>query len=211
MRFVSSIHKQVKFCNFQSLNHSSFWYKNEDEESVFPYYLINCTKQLEDTKFEEKYNEEMEISAIDQLNILYVAHTRAKKGLYIITGDKEESRGNYAKFLHLFINHETENSNFIFDEDKNKYWFGNKDFKNEKIAEDYKTDAPTLFPLSFTQFNFNQLITTSAITLSEEQEMGIYVHNYLSQLQTFPQTAEEIEKIDFSAEDKIYIPLLKHY
>ncbi|HPY81183.1 MAG TPA: acyl-CoA dehydrogenase family protein, partial [Bacteroidales bacterium] len=64
-----------------------------------------------------------------------------------------------------------ENSNFIFDEDKNKYWFGNKDFKNEKIAEDYKTDAPTLFPLSFTQFNFNQLITTSAITLSEEQEM----------------------------------------
>jgi ATP-dependent exoDNAse (exonuclease V) beta subunit len=216
---VSSIHKAkgleypIVILPIQSYKaqatQSSFWYKNEDEESVFPYYLINCTKQLEDTKFEEKYNEEMEISAIDQLNILYVGHTRAKKGLYIITGDKEESRGNYAKFLHLFINHETENSNFIFDEEKNKYWFGNKDFKNEKIAEDYKTDDPTLFSLSFTQFNFNQLITTSAVTLSEEQEMGIYVHNYLSQLQTFPQTAEEIEKIDFSAEDKIYIPAIK--
>ena len=152
---VSSIHKAkgleypIVILPIQSYKaqatQSSFWYKNEDEESVFPYYLINCTKQLEDTKFEEKYNEEMEISAIDQLNILYVGHTRAKKGLYIITGDKEESRGNYAKFLHLFINHETENSNFIFDEEKNKYWFGNKDFKNEKIAEDYKTDDPTLF------------------------------------------------------------------
>ena len=58
---VSSIHKAkgleypIVILPIQSYKaqatQSSFWYKNEDEESVFPYYLINCTKQLEDTKF----------------------------------------------------------------------------------------------------------------------------------------------------------------
>ncbi|MFA9389099.1 MAG: UvrD-helicase domain-containing protein [Prolixibacteraceae bacterium] len=56
----------------------------------FPILPVKFSKNLRKSDFAENYFTEMILSYIDNLNVLYVAQTRAVKGLYIFTNDVDK-------------------------------------------------------------------------------------------------------------------------
>lgn len=167
------------------LTKDRFWFDYDDEAMKIPSIPVDYNDKLKGTLFEEKYQEERNLTAIDNLNIIYVAHTRAIEGLYIITGKKES--GNYAAFLSDFIAKEAD----IITEDaknENLYWLGDAGYHHQgKVNE---TDGKPLSNFQFSDFLPHAIPRLSPST--DLQKRGINVHHYLSSLVQFPQTEEEI-------------------
>lgn len=63
---------------------SSFWAQAEDAFDAYPdTYLVPPRKDLETTRFSESYLEEVNMTLLDNLNVLYVAFTRPRERLYV--------------------------------------------------------------------------------------------------------------------------------
>ncbi|HLO57665.1 MAG TPA: UvrD-helicase domain-containing protein [Bacteroidales bacterium] len=76
----------IPYCNWElnSFNKSFLWCQPEVEPfNRLPLLPLNFTKELKNTIFEQDYFEEIHNQLIDNLNLLYVAFTRAKEALYI--------------------------------------------------------------------------------------------------------------------------------
>ncbi len=72
------------------------WLKNKKDKL---HYIVNPKKELEESFFEESFKEEKEMTLIDNLNLLYVAFTRAVDYLFI-TAYTTENRNTIAKLLY---------------------------------------------------------------------------------------------------------------
>jgi ATP-dependent exoDNAse (exonuclease V) beta subunit len=76
----------IPYCNWElnSFNKSFLWCRPDVEPfNKLPLIPLNFTSQLKNTIFEQDYYEEIHKQLIDNLNLLYVAFTRAKEALYI--------------------------------------------------------------------------------------------------------------------------------
>lgn len=74
---------------------SLLWVKATDEAPAGPDYLpLNYTKALADTLFDAAYWEERAQSTIDNLNLLYVAFTRAEAELYVFVPQPLRKKAN---------------------------------------------------------------------------------------------------------------------
>lgn len=74
----------------------SLWVKLEDEIEGLDVALIPARKDVENTSFGYLYREEQEKSRLDNLNMLYVAFTRAEERLYILS-ESVTSKNNIAQ------------------------------------------------------------------------------------------------------------------
>jgi ATP-dependent exoDNAse (exonuclease V) beta subunit len=75
----------------------------QDHVTGLEYDWVSLKSKDTPVRYQSKYEEESKKSRIDQLNKLYVAHTRAGKELHIITEKKKpKGAGNYSKFLAEF-------------------------------------------------------------------------------------------------------------
>jgi len=61
--------------------------------------VIKLNAALKDTSFASLYEEEMEKSALDAINIIYVATTRAVEQLFVLTKKTPKANGIYEQFL----------------------------------------------------------------------------------------------------------------
>lgn len=108
------------------------------ESAILP---INIT--LESTRFQSVYEEEMDKSRLDLINVLYVALTRPKDRLFILsqikftkTGKRSDSKnGSVADYLYEFC--EANSSHQI---NENQYQFGNF-LKKEKETVSFSTNS----------------------------------------------------------------------
>lgn len=177
-------------------NNPVIWHQNLEENSLLPYYLLKITSAASNSNFSEYYNWEKASSDLDIVNLLYVVHTRAKHGLYIIT--KNFNEGNYSKELNLFIKN---NIDKFSPDDEYRYWFGDYDFSIQPKKEDLHTSiVPSLKQLYFSDFTPDFLVSSSKDFETPEQKAGIAVHNFLSSLKEFPQTLAEIDAMEISTE-----------
>ncbi len=191
------------------------WVKDDELRFKLPYFRVNTSKSaLEGSHFAPIAVEEADMTSIDNINVIYVAHTRAADALYIITGNPEQRNGNYPKFLNGFIKSldknetqyiapsptgtekpvETERAPSPLKE----FWFGNKDFTNQKTAVETgygvsrQQGIEHLYSSDFT-LRSEQLLCGSR--RSEKQELGVFIHEFLSKLQVFPQNEEELSEM----------------
>lgn len=196
----------------ETLGKKSFWYDTDScnaeakeaisgllqEEIAIPI-PVSISKSLTGSPFEEKYTQENNLSHLDNLNILYVAHTRPANCFYILT--EKKNSGNYAKFLSIFIDqHEKD---FIQEEDnENRYWFGNRDYRNDKATEYILTNTSLskLYTSSFTP-DSEDLRYASFEEKSDEQHTGLTVHDYLSTIHHLPQDEKELETLNIPLEE----------
>jgi ATP-dependent exoDNAse (exonuclease V) beta subunit len=176
------------------------WVKDDKCRFGLPYFLIKTSKSaLEDSSFADFAAEEATMTNIDNINVIYVAHTRAKNVLYIITGNPEQRNGNYAKFLNGFVHtlEEKEDMPCISSLPK-EFWFGNKDFTNPKANEVafHKTSSQQqVGPLYSSDFTLNSEQLLCGRGMSDKQELGVFIHDFLSTLQVFPQNEEELAEV----------------
>ena len=77
--------------NTQSHNDAYAWiYVNKDEYPMDVAY-VKLSRSLENTAYESLYKEEIKLQELDNINVEYVAFTRAKERLYLISQDDEKS------------------------------------------------------------------------------------------------------------------------
>ncbi len=174
-----------------------FWFEDEQESTEIPAFPININKELEGTFLEEKQIEEAEMTALDNLNVIYVAHTRPQECLHIISNS---SSLNYGKFLKNFI---TENENFTHNEELDLFYWGDIDYKPKQRAKKTAPDFPlSAFHTSDFSPETSDLLFSFFNEKTKAQELGITLHNYLSSLNAFPKTPDEIEMLPFGETEK---------
>ncbi|WP_394974514.1 UvrD-helicase domain-containing protein [uncultured Croceitalea sp.] len=146
--------------------------------------LINSNKELANynSTTEEIYNNELSKLELDAYNVLYVAMTRAKNALFIIS-NIENKRDTYAE---LFIDYLKYLGNW--NDMQLQYNFGSFD-KNEDIKEN--NDGPhQSIPYTYTQksdSSFNMVTKSSMLWDNERQEAiqkGNLIHKALSKIYT---------------------------
>jgi len=158
----------------------------QDNVTGLEYDWVSLTNDKTPERYLHKCEEESKKSLIDQLNKLYVAHTRASKELHIIT--EKTTKGNYSKLLAEFLtNYELRVTNYELRMENEERRKGEMEKGEENLT--------VLRSYGLTVFN------TNTKPVSEQQQCGIFIHNFLSSLTTFPQNEEEINLIVQNADE----------
>ena len=103
---IMSIHKSkglefesviVPFCDWQLYKDELMWCKSDEEPyNQLPLIPVNYNEKMKDTVFADYYKEETMQLAVDNLNLLYVAFTRAAANLFVIC---EKKKANFRQQL----------------------------------------------------------------------------------------------------------------
>lgn len=136
---------------------------------------------------------------IDSINIHYVAMTRAKNKLFVISKkiDKEiNCSSNIAELLnkHLIIRSSTENINCIEDENSANYYFGNNTKPNDEVVKDEQKECLNQYHIRKTKA---AKIASRAIKnkydLQFASEFGNMFHDFISIIETTKDIENQIE------------------
>ncbi len=178
--------------SYKNANGSAMaWVKNENPELLLPYVNIPTSNSaLSSTSFASVSEEEKQMTEIDNANVIYVAHTRAGDGLYIITGNPKGKAANYAKFLAQYI----QLLNNDIQDPIVEYWTGDKEFckpENKETVDVY----PVLSQIHSSDFTLRSDQLICGKWSSPEQELGVFIHDFLSKLKDFPQNEEELTAV----------------
>ena len=116
---------------------SIFWTKDEKQISDTNALPLSFLKILEETEFNKPYEREKELSIIDNINMLYVAFTRAEKELHIFckkkTNDKQTEAKDIGDIIKQTLQTETLKQYFI---DELEFIFGNPAKFEKKVRKD---------------------------------------------------------------------------
>ena len=163
---IITIHKSkgleypVVFMPFNNYNKGAkgdkLWVKNTEGKIELPCFLISENSELADTIFADSYSTEQNYKLIDNLNLFYVALTRAKERLYLYFPEIKNPKLNRSNiknpelWLNLFLKEQNDSSYRLGErtrkQDKSpdengvqkEYFFSSKEWK-KKLAVDKKS------------------------------------------------------------------------
>jgi ATP-dependent exoDNAse (exonuclease V) beta subunit len=100
----------LPYCNWQVESNSKLWVEPENEPfNKLPLLPIECTSSLKESVFSNDYKEEYSDTLVDNLNLLYVAFTRAEANLIVLGQTKGKKNGfNTYDILTYFAEGQTE-------------------------------------------------------------------------------------------------------
>ncbi len=131
---------------------------------------IDCKKEMTKSIFNKEYHDEYMYQVVDNLNILYVATTRAKSNLFIFT-DGANGRGeNVSKMMNTLLQNITHLEGSQYDKDKGIFTYGEivesrKEDTSDKKENDNPFEAePEVIKQPFTFFD-------SKITFVQSNEL----------------------------------------
>jgi ATP-dependent exoDNAse (exonuclease V) beta subunit len=192
-----------------SQNHNNMWMASP--YNGIPYFNVSLTQETPE-RWSALYEEAQALNYTDSINLAYVAQTRAEKGLYIITGDPykqnkngkpKELKSKYPGYLAQFLQPaEHDDLQSIAD----TVCLGDAGFTNPKTVQDSGSQLVTKIhnaPFSFS----NENMALGAQKKSEEQAVGLAVHDYLSQLHDFPATEAAIAQLSIEADERYHEPI----
>ena len=163
----------------------------QDHVTGLEYDWVTLTKEGTPARFQPNYAEESRKTLIDKLNTLYVAHTRARTELHIITEKADAKMGNYSKFLAKFVEGRREQG----EEEKRR--------REERRREEGRKKAEEKSPSNFEGVSgaagrgslYRTPPASNLTPPTPHQLRGIFIHNFLSSLFTFPQNEKEIDLV----------------
>lgn len=172
--------------------------------------LLRKSSKMEETEYASVYETEVSKTSLDNLNILYVALTRAEQHLLILTKEASEDfsePGNTPEYLASFLE-----SCGLWDENKTEYSFGK--LTEKKTDEDAKKKIPAV-PLN----DFKRKERSQTIHLKKRSsdfwdaenpggntEWGNTVHYVLSKISSSEDVNKiinEVKECGFVASEKI--------
>jgi ATP-dependent exoDNAse (exonuclease V) beta subunit len=198
----------IPFCSW-NLDHDAWQAPNlwvNSEKSPFTeagYLPVKYAKLLEQTFFSANYQEEHTRSFLDNLNLLYVAFTRAEQGL-IVTAPHPEIRGVKASVAGLLYNSITANDILKKTWDETEARWTSGEWKLSASTNKSSTDALSLREYSATQWRNKLVIRQSGTTYFEETSeirerinYGIHMHAVLSRMKYADEIEATLEAIVF--------------
>ncbi len=170
------------------------WLNAEEQDLGLPKVLIDNSSAVEGFGEEaaEVYNQKKQEELLDNINVLYVALTRAEEQLYVISnmnlsGKGEVSKNNMCTF---FINYLENKSDF--DENKLEYEFGNpvKLSKGDRHVDTLKTIH--LVPEILDPKNI-KIAQREALMWGTQQQEAIEYGNVIHEILSFVKTKNDID------------------
>ncbi len=192
----------VPFCTFSldSRRHTS-WYKSPEEKpfDLLDSIPIEYSSSLTKTRFAESYQDEMAKWYLESLNMLYVAFTRAERGLFAFCetpSAKSTSYGDMSKLLWAYFGQNQPNG---WDEKSTLFRKGTLLAKTARPYEMHTSLA------SYPTYKWSNRLTirkTGAAYFDPEIEKkrreGILLHQILSEIRTRDEAREVLDRYEKS-------------
>lgn len=170
------------------------WLNADKEEFGLPKVLVDKSSKVESYSEDAAlvYNQKKQEELLDDINVLYVAMTRAEEQLYVISGLVSKNKdGNYPNNMaSFFIQYLELNSDF--EENQLEYEFGNSEklsVTNKKIDETETIPQllATLDPKSI------KIAQRESLMWNTKQQKAIEYGNILHEILSFIKTKEDID------------------
>ena len=169
------------------------WLNADEAITGLPKALVDKSSKVEGYGEEANviYQQKKQEELLDNINVLYVALTRAEEQLYIISGmqkknDKNQYPNNMATFFIKFLEDKG------FDESKFEYTFG----KAEKLSEtkDVLDETETIPQLSATLNPKNiKIAQKESLMWNTQQQKAIEFGNILHEILSFVKNKDDID------------------
>ena len=195
----------LPFCSWQ-IDHDSFhapnlWVRSEAPPfDKFGNLSIEYGRKLSDTVFNEFYDEERMRSHIDNLNMLYVAVTRAESGMIITAPDKSSAWSTVATWLYEGISSTSDLKEF-WSETSKKLSIGELDKQMPATLENWNTISLRAYETS--RWRDKLVIRQSGHTffespLSSQRERifhGIHIHTIFSRIKYAAEVPQALRQL----------------
>ncbi|MBL7930906.1 MAG: UvrD-helicase domain-containing protein [Bacteroidia bacterium] len=182
----------VPYCNWQFYRADNSWVNIEDPKLKLPVSVVNLSKKAADSGFEKELQKEEQEQKLDNLNLLYVAFTRAIDRLHIIcTSSENQKTHNVFEWVESYAKKHMSSSDGVN--------FESGKAITKTTEHSLKSLVPYyLEPLSFSGPNKNIHIKASYKLNNQEaeqaKEQGLLLHFLLSKLKTKPDLDETINE-----------------
>ena len=184
----------------QDISRESLWLPLPDGLNDIPIGYLKASKGMLDWGETESkaYQELLDKTEFDNINILYVAFTRASQQLYLISNLDISSKGeiNENKVSGLLIGYLKENN--LWNENQDSFEFGLKKIAEYKTSETAANLKSNQFFSSSTQNNAVQIMTKSGLLWDSLQEKAIIkgdlYHDIFSEIDTLEDMPLAIQK-----------------
>ena len=170
------------------------WLNADEEQFGLSKVLVDKSNKVEEYGKDAAilYNQKKQEELLDDINVLYVAMTRAEEQLHVISGMQTQNKeGNYpnnmASFFIKFLEEKDQ-----FDESKMEYEFG----KAEKlsITKEIKDETETIPQLSATLNPKNiKIAQRESLMWNTKQQKAIEYGNILHEILSFIKTKDDID------------------
>ena len=181
------------------IQRSNAWVDVSDENiSPLQSALVPVNKQLENTRFKEVFQEEQEKSLLDMLNVLYVALTRPREKLYILTEPPSKNRSNRsASDLLAYYYEQTD----AYRENKQWMVFGNLEVMNSGGSN--KKGKNEMVMTQFVSNDWKERITVTYRSSKlwekgdhlQARDYGNLIHDVLSGVRTIDDVSPQMDKL----------------
>ncbi len=199
----------IPFCNWAKATdtnsyHNILWVKTPDASAATPPLLpIQFNARLARTMFAEAYYEELLNLYLDNLNITYVAFTRAKKELYVFAPALEEGKAanNIGTQLHAVLQANPCGMTLTEDENVATYTLGEKGIYTKSDTPQVETPymaSPDNCKLSIINYQLSLPSRNFFPHEDDAQVIGSLMHQVLQQV-TQPGDEEKVIQEMFGA------------
>lgn len=224
---IMSIHKSkglefhtviVPYCNWATTGKYSnlLWCEtNTSPYDELPYTPVNFEKSLDDSIFQSQYREEVLKNNVDNLNLIYVAFTRASKNLVILTGGQQKKSDSISNIQQVILRSIPTDLLEREDDDTLTTWTWGEvipsqekqDEEKENILERRFKDITTQFVHKESNIEFRQSNDSSRFIQEESDdatpapstdymEIGNLYHLVFSRIRTIDQVDDIIDDLD---------------
>lgn len=169
------------------------WLNADEEQFGLPKVLVDKNASVENYGEEAAliYSQKKQEELLDDINVLYVAMTRAEEQLYIISGmQTKNNKGDYPNTMATFFIKFLEDKGF--EESQLEYEFGSADKLSE--TNEAKDETKTIPQLSATLNPKNiKIAQRESLMWNTKQQKAIEYGNILHEILSFIKTKEDID------------------
>ncbi|MFV8377389.1 UvrD-helicase domain-containing protein [Flavobacterium sp. LB3R33] len=170
------------------------WLNAEEQDFGLPKVLIDNSRAVEGFGEEaaEVYNQKKQEELLDNINVLYVALTRAEEQLYVISNMNLSSKGELPKnnMCSFFINYLGNKGEFF--EDKLEYEFGNA-AKLSSVKQHVDTSKTIPLVLEILNPKNIKIAQREALMWGTHQQEAIEYGNVIHEILSFVKTKNDVD------------------
>lgn len=175
----------IPFANWDVYKSNPGWVTLENMDSPLPVGLFNLTQGLAEAGLEKFYEQEKNEQHLDNLNLLYVAFTRAVERLHIIAyKSKTQKKETVADWMNIYLTNNFANAGEVYE---------SGELKTKQLKE--SSEMANAFDVSTLHFNSNpgliRIKGSHKLKLKDDdgsgetaREKGIKMHYILSGINT---------------------------
>jgi ATP-dependent exoDNAse (exonuclease V) beta subunit len=179
----------VPYCNWNYYKANDNWVNITNEKVKLPVAAIHFSSGVKNAGFEKEFSAEEQEQILENLNLLYVAFTRAVERLHIISAYSSKNKTLVSHWIENYLS-----KNYTATE-TNRFEIGKANNKQLEHTEQ-TMNSFNLNPLKFDTANNVVKIKAAHLLNSEDtleaKETGIIIHWILSKIETYLQVDEAI-------------------